>query len=313
MLSRGFISPGIVGLTVTYSLTITQVLSFMVRTYSDYETNVVSVERLLEYTRTPVEPEDEEEPSDPNWPALGQVAFNDYSARYRPELELVVKNLNLKIQPSERIGLVGRTGAGKSSITLSLFRILEAANGCIVIDDVNISHINLKVLRSKLSIIPQEPILFTGTIRQNLDPTDSYSDDEIWKAIDLAHLGAYVRSLSSGLDHEVSEAGSNFSVGQKQLFCLARTLLRRSKILVLDEATATVDVETDNLIQQTIRKEFKDSTILTIAHRLETILDYDRVIVMDEGCIVEQGRPSDLLKDSKSKFHHLASQAGLAG
>lgn len=311
VLSRDVISPGIAGLSVTYSLTVTTVLSFLVRTYSDYETNVVSVERLLEYTRTPVEPEDEEEPSDPNWPAKGEITFDQYSARYRPELDLVLKKFSLKINPSERVGLVGRTGAGKSSITLSLFRILEAAEGCIIIDDVNISHINLKVLRSKLSIIPQEPILFTGTIRQNVDPTESYSDEDIWKAIELAHLGTFLRGLPFGLEHEVSEGGNNFSVGQKQLFCLARTLLRRSKILVLDEATAAVDVETDNLIQQTIRKEFGDSTILTIAHRLETIQDYDQVVVMENGTLVEQGNPTNLIKRSKSKFHDLAKEAGL--
>lgn len=292
VLSRGSISPGIAGLSVAYSLTITQVLSFLVRNYSDYETNVVSVERLLEYTRTPTEPEDEEEPSDPNWPAKGEITFDKFNTKYRPELDLVLRNFSLHIDPAEKIGVVGRTGAGKSSITLALFRILEATEGRIVIDDVDISHINLRVLRSKLSIIPQDPILFTGTIRQNVDPTETYGDDEIWKAIELAHLAPFLRTLPNGLDHQVSEAGGNFSVGQKQLFCLARTLLRRSKILVLDEATAAVDVETDNLIQQTIRKEFKDSTIVTIAHRLETIQDYDKVAVMDNGSLVELAPPN---------------------
>uniref|UniRef100_A0A6G1SHL7 ABC-type glutathione-S-conjugate transporter n=1 Tax=Aceria tosichella TaxID=561515 RepID=A0A6G1SHL7_9ACAR len=307
--SRGLISPGIAGLTVTYSLTVTQVLSFLVRTYSDYETNVVSIERLLEYTRTPVEPEDDEVPTDPNWPAKGQITYDNFSARYRPELELVLNKFNLKVDPTEKVGLVGRTGAGKSSVTLALFRILEAAEGRIVIDGVDISHINLRLLRSKLSIIPQEPILFTGTIRQNIDPTESYSDEEIWRSIDLAHLGDYLRTLPAGLEHQVAESGNNFSVGQKQLFCLARTLLRRSKILVLDEATAAVDVETDNLIQRTIRKEFKDSTILTVAHRLETIQDYDRVVVMDKGQTVEQGKPSNLLKDRSSKYYAMAHES----
>jgi len=176
---------------------------------------------------------------------------------------------------------------------------------------MDISFINLNTLRSKLSIIPQEPILFTGTIRQNVDPTESHTDNEIWRAIELAHLGAFLRDLPLGLDQEVSEGGSNFSVGQKQLFCLARTLLRRSKILILDEATAAVDVETDDLIQQTIRKEFKDSTIVTIAHRLETIQDYDRVVVMEAGSLIEQGPPSTLVRQPGTKFHDLAKEAGL--
>lgn len=311
ILSRGLISPGTAGLSVTYSLTITQVLSFLVRTYSDYENNVVSVERLLEYTRTPVEPEDDEVPADPNWPSQGSVVFDDYSARYRPELDLVVKKFNLEVKPAEKVGLVGRTGAGKSSITLSLFRLFEAADGQIIIDQVNIATINLKVLRSKISIIPQEPILFTGTIRQNLDPTERCSDEQIWRSVELSHLSAFLRSLPDGLETQVSEGGSNFSVGQKQLFCLARALLRKSKILVLDEATAAVDLDTDNLIQQTIRREFKQSTILTIAHRLETIQDYDRVVVMENGSLAEEGPPAELVKKPNSKFHSLAKEAGL--
>lgn len=200
---------------------------------------------------------------------------------------------------------------GKSSVTLSLFRILEPASGTILIDGVDITKIGLKYLRSRLSIIPQDPIMFAGSVRQNLDPCEVYSDSDIWKALDLAHLGGYVRSINLQLDHQVSENGSNFSVGQKQLFCLARTLLRRSRILVLDEATAAVDVETDDLIQKTIRKEFNDSTILTIAHRLETIQDYDRIVVMDDGKIVEQGPPSVLRELADSRYREFAIQAGL--
>lgn len=283
VLLRDTISPGIAGLSVTYSLTITMVMSMLVRTYSDYETNVVSVERILEYTRLTTEPEDDEEPVDPNWPSSGQIVFEDYSTRYRPDLDLVLKDLNIEIKPSEKIGIVGRTGSGKSSITLALFRVLEPTGGLIEIDGVNISRIDLKILRSRLSIIPQEPILFTGTIRFNVDPTMKKSDEEIWRAIDLAHLGEFVRNLDDKLEHEVNEGGSNFSTGQKQLFCLARSLLRRSKILILDEATASVDVKTDGLIQETIRKEFANSTMLTIAHRVETVQDYDRILVMDNG------------------------------
>lgn len=306
VLSRGTISPGIAGLSVTYALSITTVMSMLVRVYSDYETNVVSVERLIEYTKTPVEPEEDEEPFDPNWPARGEISFDNYSTKYRPELDLVLRKFNLHIDPAEKVGLVGRTGAGKSSVALALFRVVEPVEGQIVIDNVDISHIDLRVLRSKLSIIPQEPFLFTGTIRLNIDPQDAYSDEELWRALELAHLGQFVNSLEGRLEHEVNEGGSNFSIGQKQLFCLARTLLRRSRILVLDEATASVDVETDDLIQKTIRSEFKGSTILTIAHRLETINDYDRVVVMDSGSAIEQGSPASLLKNPKSVYSSLA-------
>lgn len=311
VISRGAVSPGLASLSVTYSLTITSALSVLVKSYSDYETNVVSVERLIEYCNLPIEPEDEEIPSDPKWPSDGKIVFDNYSARYRPELDLVVKDFNLIVESTEKVGLVGRTGAGKSSIILAVFRLFEPASGQIIIDDISIAHVNLKYLRTKLSIIPQEPVLFTGTIRQNLDPANIYTDDQLWRAIELAHLMPFMRTLSDGLDHDVAEGGSNMSVGQRQLFCLARALLKRSKILILDEATAAVDLETDNLIQQTIRTEFKDSSIMTVAHRLETIIDYDRIVVMDNGRLVEVDSPSELIKRPDSKFFGLAKEAGL--
>lgn len=311
VLSRGLISPGIAGLSVTYSLTITTALNFLVRAYSDYETNVVSVERLIEYTKLPIEAQSQEIPSDHNWPSKGRVVFDNYCARYRPNLDLVIKDFSLDVGESENVGLVGRTGAGKSSIILSIFRIFEPAGGQIIIDDIDISKINLNYLRSRLSIIPQEPVLFTGTVRDNVDPINNHTDEEIWAAIDLAHLGSFIRSLPGGLEHEVSEGGGNFSIGQRQLVCLARALLRKSKILLLDEATAAVDMETDNLIQQTIRKEFKSQTIITIAHRLETILDYDRVVVMDQGRLAEVDKPGKLLKRPSSMFYGLAKEAGI--
>lgn len=312
VLSRDLISPGIAALSVTFSLTITNALSTLVKSYSDYETNVVSVERLIEYTKIPIEPQDDEIPSDPDWPSEGRVKFDRYSARYRPDLGLVIRDFSLEVKSSEKVGLVGRTGAGKSSLILSIFRLIEPASGQIVIDDIDIALVSLKHLRSRITIIPQEPILFTGTIRQNVDPASQYTDEQIWQAINVAHLSTFMRSLPAGLDYEVSEYGGNFSVGQKQLICLARAILRRTKILVLDEATASVDLETDNLIQQTIRKEFKSSTIITIAHRLETIIDYDRVVVMDDGKLVEADSPSTLLKRPDSRFYGLAKEAGLA-
>ncbi len=222
-----------------------------------------------------------------------------------------MKEISFNVNPGERVGVVGRTGAGKSSLTLALFRIIEAVKGSIYIDGIEISKLGLYDLRSRLTIIPQDPVLFTGTLRLNLDPFEKHSDQEIWQSLELAHLKAFVSSLEAGLSHNVSEGGDNLSVGQKQLICLARALLRKSKVIVLDEATAAVDIETDELIQTTIRKEFNDCTIITIAHRLNTILDYDRVLVMDRGEVAEYDSPQAFLKNTNSIFYSMAKDAGL--
>ncbi|XP_078487529.1 multidrug resistance-associated protein 1-like [Ciona intestinalis] len=248
---------------------------------------------------------------DKDWPSIGGIKFEDYSTRYRSELDLVVKNINADIKGGEKIGIVGRTGAGKSSLTLALFRIIESADGCITIDGKNISKMGLQDLRSKLSIIPQDPVLFSGTLRMNLDPFDSYSDDELWDALEHSHLKNFVLNLPLKLEHEVTEGGENLSVGQRQLVCLARALLRKSKILVLDEATAAVDLETDDLIQATIRVQFAECTTFTIAHRLNTIMDSTRVLVLDAGKVAEFDSPINLLK-SKGIFYSMAKDAGLA-
>merc|ERR1712150_49557 len=210
------------------------------------------------------------------------------------------------------IGIVGRTGAGKSSLTVALFRLVEPAQGSIKIDGLDITSMGLHELRTKLTIIPQDPVLFSGTLRINLDPFGFHTDDEIWKVLDLAHLRDYAKTLEKGLQHEVAEGGENLSVGQRQLVCLARALLRKTKILILDEATAAVDLETDDLIQATIRKEFMDCTVLTIAHRLNTIMDYDRIMVLDKGEKAEMDTPNKLLEDKNSIFHSMAKDANLA-
>ncbi|KAI1280801.1 Multidrug resistance-associated protein 1 [Halotydeus destructor] len=311
--SRGVIDAGVAGLSVTYALNVTQYLNWAVRMTSEMETNIVSVERILEYSANPTEAEfivDENRPKE-NWPDRGVVQFEDYGSRYRPGLDLVIKNITTVVHSEEKIGIVGRTGAGKSTITLALFRLIEPAEGKIVIDGVDVSKIGLHDLRSKITIIPQDPVLFSGTLRSNLDPFNLKSDEQLWKSLEHAHLKHFVKGLEHGLAHKVAEGGENLSVGQRQLICLARALLRKTKILVLDEATAAVDLETDSLIQSTIRKEFSDCTIFTIAHRLNTILDSTRVMVLDKGEIVEFDNPQVLLQNPASVFYSLAKDAGI--
>lgn len=313
VMTRETLSPGLAGLSVSYALTITSTLNMLVRATSDTETNLVAVERCIEYTMTPQEAawDKADFKPDVSWPVAGRVVFENFSTRYREDLDLVLKGITCDLSPGEKVGVVGRTGAGKSSLTLSLFRLIEAAGGCICIDGIDISALGLYDLRSKLTIIPQDPVLFSGTLRSNLDPFDSLSDEEIWKALEHAHLKDFVASLDKGLVHNITEGGDNISVGQRQLVCLARALLRKSRVLILDEATAAVDMETDDLIQATIRNEFADCTILTIAHRLNTVMDYDRVMVLDRGHIVECASPRDLLKDDTSVFYSLAKDANL--
>ncbi|XP_061394487.1 multidrug resistance-associated protein 1 isoform X10 [Musca vetustissima] len=309
----GQTNPGLVGLSVSYALQVTQTLNWLVRMSSDIETNIVAVERIKEYGETkqeaPWEIEGSKVPRD--WPEQGQVCFEDFKVRYREGLDLVLRGISFKIAGGEKVGIVGRTGAGKSSLTLALFRIIEAAGGRILIDGIDISTLGLHTLRSRLTIIPQDPVLFSGSLRINLDPFEVKSDEEIWKALELSHLKAFVKSLPSGLNHEITEGGENLSVGQRQLVCLARALLRKTKVLILDEATAAVDLETDDLIQKTIRSEFADCTILTIAHRLNTIMDSDKVIVLDKGEIAEFDSPANLLNNPQSAFYSMAKDANL--
>ncbi|KAM9715835.1 ATP-binding cassette sub-family C member 3 isoform 2-T2 [Menidia menidia] len=307
------LNPGLVGLSVSYALQVTMSLNWMVRMTSDLENNIVAVERVKEYSETkteaPWEVEDKKPPAE--WPMEGNVEFSDYSVRYREGLDLVLKGITLNVKGGEKIGIVGRTGAGKSSMTLCLFRLLEAAGGEITIDNVKISEIGLHDLRSKLTIIPQEPVLFSGTLRMNLDPFDKYEDEEVWKALEHSHLLKFVSNQPAKLELECSEGGENLSVGQRQLVCLARALLRKTRILVLDEATAAIDLETDDLIQSTIRTQFEDSTVFTIAHRLNTIMDYTRVVVLDKGQIAEFDTPTNLIS-KRGIFYSMAKDAGLA-
>ncbi|UXI19965.1 hypothetical protein NH340_JMT05908 [Sarcoptes scabiei] len=313
---RNEMDPSSVGLIISYALSTTQNLNFLVRTATELETNIVAAERICQYTDLRREAEwivegnnenDRESNIPKNWPCEGRIEFLNYSTRYREGSELVLKQISTSIRSCERIGIVGRTGAGKSSLTLALFRLIEPVDGTIKIDGVNISKIGLHQLRRCLTIIPQDPVLFSGTIRSNLDPFDKFTDEQLWRCLEQAHLKRFVQSLDSNLQYKICESGTNLSVGQRQLICLARALLRKTKILVLDEATAAVDLETDSLIQETIKQSFNDCTILTIAHRLNTILDYDRILVLNGGKIAEFDSPENLLSNSSSIFYSMVN------
>ncbi|XP_059903407.1 multidrug resistance-associated protein 1-like [Gadus macrocephalus] len=312
VMGKHTLSPGIVGLAVSHSLQVTGILSWIVRSWTDVENNIVSVERVKEYADTAKEAPWTVEGSSlpPAWPQRGTIEFQDYGLQYRKGLDLALKGITLSIQEREKVGIVGRTGAGKSSLALGIFRILEAAKGKIFVDGVDLADIGLHDLRSRITIIPQDPVLFSGSLRMNLDPFDNYTDQEVWSSLELAHLKNFVSNLPDKLSHECSEGGENLSLGQRQLVCLARALLRKTKILVLDEATAAVDLETDTLIQSTIRTQFEDCTVLTIAHRLNTIMDYTRVIVMDKGLISETDSPANLIAQ-RGPFYRMCREAGL--
>nr|XP_002124642.4 multidrug resistance-associated protein 5-like [Ciona intestinalis] len=301
----GETSASFAGLALSYAVTLTGMFQVCVRFSVETESYFTSVERVNEYITTcpseqPVDKQTKEIPK--NWPHKGEIRFKNICMRYRPDLPLVLKNVSLTIKQKEKIGIVGRTGSGKSSLGTVLFRLVELSSGSISVDGVNIGEIELKDLRKNLSIIPQDPVLFVGTVRYNLDPFDQYSDEEIWKALERTHMKPTISELPDKLETEVVENGENFSVGERQLLCMARAILRHSKIIMLDEATAAIDSETDSLVQDTIREAFADCTMLTIAHRLNTVLTSDKILVMDDGEVAEFDNPASLLADPLSHF-----------
>ncbi|EDW02798.1 probable multidrug resistance-associated protein lethal(2)03659 [Drosophila grimshawi] len=306
---------GVVGLAITQAMGMTGMVQWGMRQSAELENTMTAVERVVEYED--IEPEGAlEAPADKKppktWPEHGKIAFEELSLRYFPDpkSEYVLKSLNFVIRAREKVGIVGRTGAGKSSLINALFR-LSYTDGSILIDKRDTQVMGLHDLRSKISIIPQEPVLFSGTMRYNLDPFDEYTDEKLWSSLDEVKLKDVVADLPSGLQSKITEGGTNFSVGQRQLVCLARAILRENRILVMDEATANVDPQTDALIQTTIRNKFKECTVLTIAHRLHTIMDSDKVLVMDAGRVVEFGTPHELLTCAESKvFHDMVKQTG---
>eukprot|EP01012_Entosiphon_sulcatum_P039249 TRINITY_DN5158_c0_g1_i1.p1 TRINITY_DN5158_c0_g1~~TRINITY_DN5158_c0_g1_i1.p1 ORF type:complete len:1108 (-),score=272.71 TRINITY_DN5158_c0_g1_i1:253-3093(-) len=304
---------GMLGIGLTYSLTLTGTLNFLVRQAAELEANMNGVERILEYTNAIDQEADvkqytrEQPPPPANWPATGKIDFINVKLRYRPGLPLVLKGVSMQIAGGQRIGIVGRTGSGKSTLMLALFRFVPLVEGDILIDNMDISRIKLRDLRQHLTIIPQDPVLFQGTIRTNLDPFNQHNDRDIWDSLTKCKLKERVQQEALGLDAPVSENGANFSVGQRQLFCLARAILKQAKVLLLDEATASVDNETDRLIQQTLRTAFTRCTVLTIAHRLHTVMDYDKIVVMDSGRVSEYDTPAALLARRGSLYEMVAA------
>lgn len=312
-LSAGIASqmdPAFVGLCIVYTLMVSNYMNWIVRNATDLEMMMSSVERVEEYTNLETEfAEKEESTKESGWPTKGEIILKNVSLSYDLNQDPVVRDVSFVIEPGEKIGICGRTGSGKSSLSLSLFRLIEIVEGEIDIDGRNIMNVALPELRSKLAIIPQDPTLFTGSIRYNLDPTGQMDDSKLWMALESVQLKDTIEALPDKLDSRVSEGGDNFSIGQKQLFCLARAFLRENKILVLDEATASIDLETDNKLQTVIWSVFKCQTVITIAHRISTIMKYDRVMTMENGRLLEFDKPQRLLEQENSHFAQLVRQS----
>ncbi|CAL5028383.1 unnamed protein product [Urochloa decumbens] len=309
-LPEGFINPSIAGLAVTYALNLNSQMASIIWNVCNTENKMISVERILQYSRVPSEAALVVDCCHPtnSWPEIGAISIRCLEVRYAEHLPSVLRNLSCTIPGRKKVGIVGRTGSGKSTLIQALFRVVEAREGTIEIDSIDISKIGLHDLRGRLSIIPQDPTMFEGTVRGNLDPLNEYSDQRVWEILDKCQLGDIVQQSPKKLDSTVTENGENWSVGQRQLFCLGRVLLKRSNVLILDEATASVDSATDAIIQETIRKEFRDCTVLTIAHRIHTVIDNDLILVFSDGRIIEYDTPSRLLENKNSEFSRLIKE-----
>lgn len=372
------IDASLAGFALSFALQFGQVVIWTIRHYTNVELDMNAAERIIEYTNLQTESQAGIDPP-AHWPAEGVLEVNDLVVAYAPELDAVLNGISFRVERNERIGVVGRTGAGKSSLTLAIFRFLEARRGSIHIDGLDISKIKLQALRSRLAIIPQDPVLFSGTVRSNLDAFDERTDEELYDALARVHLisassssstslagsasgprsristpssspsSAYVTAASrvsqrtpvpagsspspdstyvtvssqippmaknentnpfSSLNSTITEGGLNLSQGQRQLLCLARAIVARPKIMVLDEATSAVDMDTDSLIQRSIREEFGGSTLVVIAHRLSTIVDFDKILVLGEGKVVEFGKPRDLMAVEGGAFRGMVEESG---
>ncbi|RQM11377.1 hypothetical protein B5M09_002672 [Aphanomyces astaci] len=308
---RDVLSPGLIGLVFSYLFTILPWFEIIVNLWSSFETFMVGPERVSEYAHLASEPPRVVSGAVPaSWPSSGDIRFEHVSFRYKPHDPLVLQDVVAHIRSGEKIGIVGRTGAGKSSLTMALFRINDVASGVIRVDGVDIATVGVKTLRSAIAIIPQNPVLFKGSLRNYLDPFDEFSDADLWDALAHVRLGGRIGAVAGGLDSPVEENGENFSVGERQMLCMGRALLRQARIVVMDEATAAIDHNTDQALQHVIRTEFASSTVLTIAHRLDTVLDSDRIFVFDYGRLVQCDAPAALIEAGTGIFYELCHEGG---
>ncbi|XP_021426877.2 multidrug resistance-associated protein 4 isoform X5 [Oncorhynchus mykiss] len=309
---RDGLEAGAVGLVLSYAVTLLGNFQWTIRQSAEMENMMTSVERVVEYSELESEaPWETQKRPPPEWPSQGLITFDWVNFSYSSDGPVVLKDIKAMFRPKEKVGIVGRTGAGKSSLASALFRLAEP-EGRIYIDGVLTSEIGLHDLRQKMSIIPQDPVLFTGTMRKNLDPFHQHTDEDLWNALQEVQLKSVVEELPNKMETVLAESGSNFSVGQRQLVCLARAILRKNRILIIDEATANVDPRTDELIQKTIRDKFRECTVLTIAHRLNTIIDSDRILVLGAGMIQEFDEPYVLLQNQESALYRTVQQMGKA-
>ena len=299
----------VIGILLTYSIVLQADLIEFLSSFSNFENTMTKMERSLSYTHIISEKPQKTINDNETWPTKGEIEFIDYSVRYRPDTEIVLKNLNIHINSGEHVGIVGRTGSGKSTIALCLFRILEAYEGKIVIDGIDISTLGLKKLRSSLTIIPQDATIMDGTLRYNIDPIGQFTDQNIINVMNKIGFEYIIHSHPEGLSQNISENGSNLSIGEKQLICITRAILRRTKIIVMDEATASIDFKTEEIIQRAINEILKESTLITIAHRIKTVINSDKILVLDAGEVIEYDSPDNLLKNTNSFFYDFYSKS----
>jgi ABC-type multidrug transport system fused ATPase/permease subunit len=305
----GTLDPGLVGLVLSYTSMLTGLLNWGVRQFSEAEQGLVAVERTRQLFLCP-----QEVTAQPlgdvagDWPAQGELKLTNVSARYRAGLDLVIKGISLTIPAHTKVGVCGRTGSGKTTLAKLLFRFLELEAGSIEIDGLDISRVPLKTLRGRVTMIPQDPVLFAGPLRYSLDPSGLFAEDRLWGALEAVGMKSFVTQGEGGLDADVAEGGENLSAGQRQLLCMARALLESPRVLIMDEATSNIDGQTDERIQTMLKEKFSECTVLTIAHRIDTIMWYDRVLVLDHGKVLEFDTPSVLSKRPGSAFGALLNE-----